>query len=145
MELEPITLENANSFVFKYHRHHGPVVGHKFSIAVSENNKIIGVVIVGRPVSRMMNDGYTLEVTRCCTDGKHNACSMLYGAAWRACRAMGYKRLITYILASESGSSLKASGYKLIAKVKGYSWNRKDRPRIDKHPTIDKLKYEIAL
>ena len=97
LDIVPITLAEANEFVKRNHRHHGKVIGHKFSIAVAdvETSKIVGVAIVGRPVSRFLDDGWTLEVNRLCTDGTHNACSMLYAAAWRAARAMGYKRVIT--------------------------------------------------
>lgn len=110
IEIVPISLREANAFVSAYHRHHGPVAGHKFSIGLSDGEKIVGVVIVGRPVSRHLDDGWTLEVNRLCTDGSRNACSMLYGAASRVARAMGYKRLITYILESETGASLRAAG-----------------------------------
>lgn len=81
LEIVPITLKEANQFVLDHHRHHGPVTGHKFSIAASDGEKIVGVVIVSRPVSRHLDDGWTLEVTRLCTDGARNACSMLYAAA----------------------------------------------------------------
>lgn len=100
-----MTLKEANAFVAERHRHHGPVTGHKFSIGLSNGEKVVGVVIVGRPVSRYLDDGWTLEVNRLCTDGTRNACSMLYAAAWRAARAMGYKRLITYTLETESGGA----------------------------------------
>ena len=98
LELVPITLKEANAFVERYHRHHKPVAGHKFSIAASDGEKIVGVAIVGRPVSRYLDNGLTLEVNRLCTDGTRNACSFLYSAAWRAARNLGYKKLITYIL-----------------------------------------------
>lgn len=92
LEIVPMTLREANAFVKQNHRHHGPVAGHKFSIGLSDGSKIVGVAIVGRPVSRHLDDGWTLEVNRLCTDGSRNACSMLYAAAWRAARAMGYKK-----------------------------------------------------
>lgn len=98
LELIPMTLREANAFVEQHHRHHKPVVGHKFSIGVSDGEKVVGVAIVGRPVGRFLDDGWTLEVTRLCTDGTHNACSMLYAAAWRAARAMGYRRVVTYMM-----------------------------------------------
>lgn len=104
LEITPMTLKEANAYVEQNHRHHGPVVGHKFSIGCSDGEKIVGVAIVGRPVARHLDDGWTLEVNRLCTDGTRNACSMLYAAAWRAARAMGYKRLVTYILESENGA-----------------------------------------
>ena len=98
IELTPITFKEACAFVERHHRHHKPSRGHKFSVAVSSDGEVVGVAMVGRPVARPMDDGWTLEVNRCCTDGAKNACSMLYGAAWRAAKAMGYKRLITYTL-----------------------------------------------
>ena len=98
LKLVPITLRQANAFVQAYHRHHKPSVGHKFSIGVSDGEKLVGVAICGRPVSRRLDDGLTLEVNRVCTDGTKNACSMLYGASCRAAKAMGYRRVITYIL-----------------------------------------------
>ena len=111
MQLAPITLKAANEFVSSYHRHHRASVGHKFSIGVKENDRLVGVAICGRPVSRILDDGYTLEINRLCTDGTHNACSMLYAASARAAKAMGYKRIITYILESEPGTSLAAAGF----------------------------------
>lgn len=114
LEIVPMTLKEANAFVEQKHRHHGPVVGHKFSIGLSNGEEIVGVAIVGRPVARHLDDGWTLEVNRLCTDGSRNACSMLYAAAWRAARAMGYKRLVTYILDTENGASLRAAGWKCI-------------------------------
>jgi hypothetical protein len=99
----PINLDEANAFVATLHRHHKPVPGAKFCIAVSEGDIVRGVAIVGRPVARMLDNGMTLEVNRCCTDGTRNACSMLYGAAWRAAKALGFARLITYTLPQEGG------------------------------------------
>lgn len=143
LELVPISLKEANAFVEKYHRHHKPVVGHKFSVAASNGEKIVGVAIVGRPVARYLDDGWTLEVNRLCTDGTKNACSFLYSAAWRAARNMGYKKLITYILKSENGSSLKASGWKCIGEAGGLRWTGKRRPEIDLYPAQMKLRFEI--
>lgn len=131
LEITPITLEEANAYVQKLHRHHRPVVGHKFSIGCSMGDTVVGVVIVGRPVARRLDDGWTLEVNRCCTDGTKNACSMLYGAAWRAAKALGYRRLVTYTLPEEGGSSLRAAGWKLIGLRGGGNWNVSTRPRID--------------
>lgn len=142
IELVPVTLAEANHFVSERHRHHNPVVGHKFSIGISDGNKIRGVCIVGRPVSRVLDNGMVLEVNRCCTDGVKNGCSMLYGAAWRATKAMGYKKLITYTLEEEGGASLRASNWKLIGEAGGGKWSRKDRPRVDTHPLQMKLKWE---
>lgn len=142
-ELVPITLKEANFFVEQHHRHHKPVTGHKFSIAASDGEKIVGVAIVGRPVSRYLDDGWTLEVNRLCTDGTKNACSFLYSAAWRAAKNMGYKKLITYILQSENGASLKASGWKCVGEAGGKRWTGKRRPEVDLYPAQMKLKFEI--
>lgn len=104
LHVVPCELSEANAFVKRYHRHHQPVPGHRFSLAVAdETNTVRGVAIVGRPVARMNQDGWTLEVNRVATDGCPNACSALYGAAWRAARALGYRRLITYTLPEEGG------------------------------------------
>ncbi len=142
LDIVPITLAEANAFVEKYHRHHKAVVGHKFSIGATDGEKIVGVAIVGRPVSRYLDDGLTLEVNRCCTDGTKNACSILYAAAWRAARAMGYKKIVTYILESENGASLKASGYKCIGQAGGLKWTGKRRPEVDLYPAQMKLRFE---
>ena len=117
LEIVPMTLREANAFVEQNHRHHGATVGHKFSFGLSDGEKIVGVAIVGRPVSRHLDDGWTLEVNRLCTDGTRNACSMLYAAAWRAARAMGYKRVVTYILDTENGASLRAAGWKCVGQA----------------------------
>lgn len=143
MQLVPISFSEACAFVNTHHRHHRAPQGCKFCIAAAIEDKIIGVVIVGRPVARHLDNGWTLEVTRCCTDGTHNACSFLYSAAWRVAKNLGYKMLITYILDTEKGSSLAAAGWKCIAKSDGDSWNRKSRPRVDKHPTQPKLRFAI--
>jgi hypothetical protein len=131
MELVPITLKEANAFVAVHHRHHKPVVGHKYSIGIAVDGQVRGVVIVGRPVARRLDNGWTLEVNRCCTDGVKNGCSALYGAAWRAAKALGYKRLITYTLPEEGGPSLRGAGWKCIGGKGGGNWNVKSRPRID--------------
>ena len=143
IELTPITLTEANEFVSAHHRNHAPVVGHKFSIAVSDET-VRGIVIVGRPVSRHLDNGWTLEVNRCCTDGTKNACSMLYAAAWRAAKSMGYKKLITYTFPQEGGASLRAAGWRVIGEAGGGNWNCKSRPRIDTEHQQIKLKWEAA-
>ena len=142
----PISLADANTFVETHHRHHKKVVGHKFSIGVvDESGQMRGVAIVGRPVSRHRDDGFTLEVTRLATDGCANAPSSLYSAAWRAARAMGYRRIGTYTLATEPGTSLLAAGWRIVHEVRGASWSRDGRPRTDKHPTVDKRLWEPDL
>ena len=137
-----VDLDEANAFVAKYHRHHMPVVGHLFSIGAAMGDQIVGVVIVGRPISRFRDDGVTAEVTRLCTDGTKDACSFLYGAAARATFALGFKRIGTYILNTESGVSLRAAGWKMIGERGGGSWSVPSRPRIDKHPTQGKFLFE---
>lgn len=144
LEVVPLDLASANEFVRLHHRHHRPVVGHKFSIGAVRNGDIVGVAIIGRPVARMRDDGWTLEVTRLATDGSRNVCSFLYGAAAKATFALGYRRIGTYILASEPGTSLNAAGWRTVGEVKGRSWSCVSRPRIDKHPTEDKLLFERA-
>lgn len=142
----PISLEEANAFVALYHRHHKPVIGHKFSIAVAEEETVRGVAIIGRPVARGNDDGWALEVNRCCTDGARNACSMLYGAAWRAAKELGYRKLITYTLPEEGGASLRAAGWTLIGERGGGNWNTPARPRIDTDAALrgQKLLWEAA-
>ena len=144
LELQPITYREACAFVARHHRHHRPPQGHKFSIAVNDGERVVGVVMVGRPVSRHLDDGYTAEVTRCCTDGTRNAASKLYAAAWRAARAMGYRRLITYTLARETGTSIIAAGWRIVGSAGGGSWNCKSRPRVDTHPTEQKTLWEVT-
>jgi len=140
--LVPIKQRDAKNFVAQHHRHHKPPLGSIFQIACAVNDEIVGVVIVGRPVARWLDNGWTVEVTRCCTNGYKNACSMLYAAAWRAAKALGYKRLITYILATEKGTSLKAAGWKCLGKCGGGTWNCKSRPRTDSHPIGQKTLFE---
>lgn len=144
MEIVPVTLVEANAFIVAHHRHHGRVVGAKFCIGAAVDGRVVGVAIVGRPVARGIDDGWTLEVTRVATDGTKDACSALYGACRRAVFALGYRKLVTYTLASESGVSLRAAGWRVVAEVKGRSWSCKSRPRIDKHPTQNKLRWEAA-
>lgn len=141
LRLTPIPLVEACEFVRQHHRHHPPPVGGLFAVAVSVDDEVRGVAVVGRPVARGDQDGYTAEVTRVCTLGDRNACSMLYGACWRAAKALGYRRLVTFTLQSESGSSLRGAGWRLIGERAGRSWNVPGRPRVDKHPTLDAGKY----
>jgi hypothetical protein len=151
IELRPITRDESDAFIRAKHRHHGTPVGAIWRHAVHDDDgRVVGVAVVGRPVARPLDDGLTVEVTRLCTDGEPNACSMLYGAARRAADAKGYRRGLTYILASEwdrmdddgrriGGRSLLAAGYRFLWRVKGRSWDTPSRPRTDKHPTEDKV------
>jgi hypothetical protein len=106
---------------------------------------VVGVVILGRPVARRLDDGWTLEVTRCATDGTSNACSCLYGAAWRLAKSLGYRRLVTYTLPEEGGASLRGAGWTCVGEAGGGSWDRAERPRVDLHPTQTKLRWEAPL
>ena len=126
--LVPVNWRQAHLFVREHHRHFKPPIGHKFSIGVQADGKLVGVAICGRPVARLLDDGWTLEVTRCCTDGTRNACSKLYGAARRAAKALGYRRVVTYILRREQGRSLHAAGWIKTHEGKGGNYSNWDRP-----------------
>lgn len=145
LEIVPIDFAEACSFVRQHHRHHRPPQGHKFSIGVASEGQVVGVAIVGRPVARRLDDGWTMEVIRLCTDGTTNACSKLYGACWRIAREMGYRELITYILDTETGTSLKAAGWVSLGKAGGKSWNTPSRPRVDKSPRQLKIKFAVRI
>jgi hypothetical protein len=145
LSLVPVTLREARAFVDEHHRHHPAPQGGLFAIGCGIGQVIRGVAIVGNPVARILNDGWTAEVTRVCVlEGAKNACSMLYGAAWRAARAMGYRKLITYTLKTESGVSLAGAGWKCVGEAGGGSWSRESRPRVDLHPTQEKLRWETT-
>ena len=145
LALTPISLREANAFVERNHRHHKGVTGHKFSIGCTRDGELVGVAIMGRPVSRYLDDGLTLEVNRLCTTGAENACSMLYGAAARAARAMGYRKIITYTLDTEPGTSLRAAGWQCAGPADGERWTGKRRPAADLYPPQKKLRYEKQL
>ncbi len=142
LTLTPVSLAEANTFVAQHRRHHKPVVGHKFSIGCTADGRLVGVAIVGRPVSRYLDNGLTLEVNRLCTDGTKNACSMLYAAAWRAARAMGYQKIITYTLDTENGASLRAAGWICAGLAGGKRWTGSRRPTADLYPAQIKYRYE---
>jgi hypothetical protein len=127
----PVSLKQANEFISAYHRHNKPVAGHKFSIGLfDDENKLVGVAICGRPVARMADDGLTLEILRVCTDGTRNANSMLYARVKRIAQLMGYRKVLTYTLAEESGSSLRAVGAQKDGIVKPREWSREKRKRV---------------
>ena len=145
LTLIPVSLAQANEFVRQHHRHHKPVAGHKFSIGCAENGRLCAVAIVGRPVSRYLDDGFTLEVNRLCSDGTKNACSILYAAAARAARAMGYRKIITYTLDTESGASLRAAGWTNAGLAGGKAWTGSRRPAQPLYPAQMKYRYEKRL
>lgn len=133
LRLVPVSWLDVRGFVAEWHRHHKPPAGHKFSTGVATDaDVLVGIAIVGRPSAREFDNGVTLEVTRTCTDGYKNANSMLYGATWRAAKALGYRRLVTYTQQGESGASLKAAGFVIVAELpprKG--WDTPSRRRDD--------------
>ncbi|MDR2111515.1 MAG: hypothetical protein LBQ62_00170 [Candidatus Accumulibacter sp.] len=142
----PISLREAAAFVNAHHRHNVGARGHKFSIGLSEDGILIGVATVGRPIARAHDDGLTAEVTRCCViEGKANANSMLYGAAWRAAKGMGYTRLITYTLPEESGASLRAAGFVENGRTRPDTWDRPKRKRAPaaRYPEGEKIRWLI--
>jgi len=143
--LKPITLRQAAAFIEENHRHCGAPRGWKFGIALHDDrDELVGVVIVGRPVARLLADGLTAEIVRCCVrEGVENGCSRLYGAARRAALAMGYRRIVTYTLASEPGASLRAAGFAEAARVKAESWDRANRRR-EAGDCLPKIRWEIA-
>lgn len=111
LEIRPISIAKANAYVEAHHRHHGKKTGCRFAIGAFNGSDLHGVAICSNPVARMADDGMTLEVSRLCTDGTRNACSILYSACARIAKEMGFEKIQTYILESETGTSLKASGW----------------------------------
>ena len=143
--LVPCSVQDAKAFVTQYHRHHRAPVSGLFAIAVALDDSVVGVAIVGRPVARALQDGWTAEVTRVAVlEGVNNACSMLYAACWRGARALGYRRLVSYTLETEPGTSLRAAGWKMVGEVRGRSWHCPSRPRVDRHPTQNKIRWEAS-
>ena len=145
LTLTPVALATANAFVNAHHRHHKATAGHKFSIGCAKDGELVGVAIVGRPVSRYLDDGWTLEVNRLCTTGERNACSILYAASARAAKAMGYRKIITYTLDSENGSSLRAAGWSCAGMAGGKCWTGSRKPASALYPAQMKLRYERPL
>lgn len=145
LTLIPVSLKEANAFVAEHHRHHRPVTGHKFSLGCMQNGQLSGVAIVGRPVSRYLDNGRTLEVNRLCSTGEKNVCSFLYGAAARAAKALGYSRIITYTLDTEPGTSLRAAGWTCNGTAGGKQWTGKRKPAAALYPAQMKLRYEKRL
>jgi hypothetical protein len=119
LQAVPITTREANDFVASHHRHNKPVRGARWAVGASDGAALIGVAIVGRPTARALQDGTTAEVTRCCVaDGApKGSCSFLYACCWRAWRALGGRRLVTYTLGGESGASLRGAGAKVLAEL----------------------------
>ena len=141
----PLTQSQANEYVAKNHRHHDPVRGDKYRLGASVDGKLVGIVQVGRPVARNLDDGKTVEIVRLCTDGTKDVCSFLYGRAARIAKELGYGKIITYILETESGTSLKAAGWKEECVTKGGEWSRPSRKRNTTAPTVPKRRYAKIL
>ena len=141
----PLTQRQANAFVEALHRHHPPARGDIYRIGAEKNGELVGVVQVGRPVARGLDDGTTCEVIRLCTDGTRDVCSFLYARAARIAREMGYTKIVTYILATEPGTSLRAAGWYMAAAVRGREWNCQSRPRKTEAPACDKTRWEKML
>lgn len=145
MKLVPLDRKQVGEFVDRLHRHHDPVMRDRYRIGCEVDGVLVGVIQVGNPVARMLCDGKTLEVVRCCTDGTKNACSFLYSAAARVARDLGYSKIITYILDTEDGASLRASGWHKEADIKGHNWDCPSRPRKTTAPTCDKQRWAKEL
>lgn len=149
MNLCPITLREANDFVRSFHRHNRETQGGRFAIGLTADHQLVGVAIVGRPVARQIDQHATAEVLRTCTtpEAPKGAVSKLYAACWRAWRAMGGTRLITYTLKTESGASLRGAGWKVIAEVEPNrdGWSRNERIR-EWQPIYgqQKLRWEVS-
>lgn len=146
LKLEHIELKDANEFIGRLHRHHKPVVGHRFSIGARRGAQLVGVAVVGRPVARLTDSRLVAEVTRLCTDGTKNACSFLYAGAARAAHALGFGVIQTFILETESGVSLLASGWQEGHMTKAEGWNRPSRgERREDQPTCRKTRWYRVL
>jgi hypothetical protein len=165
LELVPLSRDEANALIKRFHRHHKPVRVARFCVGAARAGEVVAVSIVGNPKARLLQNGYTAEVVRLCSvdniilalvnafrvlhgedlnEHASGACSMLYAACWRAARAMGFRKLVTYILGEDGGSSLKGAGWVCIGEAGGGSWDRKERPRVDTHPLQTKLRWEAA-
>ena len=145
MKIIPLTLKQANGLVSDLHRHHKPVQGHRFSLGLTDGDELVGAAICGRPVSRGCDPYMTLEVIRLVTNGVENGCSMLYGACARAGKAMRFRKIQTYILDSEPGTSLKAAGWTQVATTSGGQWKHTAGPRRTDQPTAPKTRWEKVL
>ena len=143
LSIVPLTLDEANTLVANWHRHHTPVQQCKFCIGVvNEMSVVCGAAIVGRPVARCLDDAFSLEVNRCVTDGTANACSALYGATARAAKALGYYRVFTYTREDEDGASLRGAGWLLDdPEIRARSWNMPGRPRSDKTEIVRRKRW----
>jgi hypothetical protein len=147
LALCPVKHDEAKAYVAAHHRHSVPPVGMVFALGAALGESLEGVAINGRPVSRVLDDGWTLETLRLCTpsdDPEPNVCSFLYAASWRATRALGYRRLVTYTRQDEAGTSLVAAGWRVVGEVSARSWDTPSRPRDDRDERVPRLRWEAA-
>ena len=148
LQAVPLSIAEANAFVLSYHRHNKPTAGGKFAIGASNGNRLVGVAIVGLPIARLLMDGVTGEVTRCCVldDAPKGTCSFLYSRCWRAWSAMGGKKLVTYTLQTEPGASLRGAGWKIVGETPGHSKGWTNRPGREWQAVTGqaKFRWEIA-
>jgi len=122
MEVRPIDRDRANAAIRDHHSHHKKVRSHRYALAACEGEELLGVVIVGNPLAQALNDGRTFEVTRLCTWGHKNAASFLLGASWRVAKAMGVRRMVSYIRSDEAGTCYRAAGWRPVAETKARNW-----------------------
>lgn len=148
LKIIPTTLREANAFVERFHRHNKKTQGHKFSVGAVAGEDLVGVAIVGRPVARKLDDGFTTEITRVCVkpEAPKNTCSFLYGRCWRIWQQMGGLRMITYTLQSESGSSLRASDWKILGETRnwkpGKGWTTRENREWQQIHSEEKYRWE---
>lgn len=145
LRVRPLTIAQLNKIIEEHHRHHKKVQGHRFSLGCYDDDRLVGACSVGRPVARMCDPWLTAEVTRLVTDGTKNACSIMYAACARACKAMGFTKIQTYILETELGTSLRASGWHYADTTSGGHWNHTKGPRRSDQPECPKQRWEKDL
>lgn len=145
LTIVPVDWRTARGFVTDWHRHHPPPRGYRFAVGVANGTQLVGVLIAGRPVARHTDNGATLEVTRVATDGTPNACSALYAAGWRAAKALGYRRLVTFTRIDESGASLRGAGWRVIGERPAVpGWDRPSRRRNSPYDPIPRTLWEAG-
>ena len=146
----PLSLKEANEFVTKHHRHNKKCTGHKFSIGAEYQGRLVGVVIVGRPVARKLDNKFTLEINRNCVldDAPKGTCSFLYAKAIKIWQTMGGKKIITYTLENESGSSLKAVRFNKDTTIrifkKNTGWTTRKNRVWQKVQSIPRIRWSIT-
>ena len=145
IDLVPVELDEANDYVRRFHRHSRRTPGWKFGVGIAERDELRGVAIAGRPVARGLDNGYTVEILRVCTDGVPNGCTRLYGACCRAAAALGYRLAVTYTLDTELGASLRAAGFHRVADVDERQWSCDARPRLERDLVGGKIRWARRL